>query len=92
MSGLGLRTLYQGTVHLLDTLKSGAINSHGVIRLSLVLITPPLFAGTDSSRHFAIKWPLLVLSQETAQMGFPNKLKTHRNHVNVAQLFIQFNR
>lgn len=55
--GFFLRTFSQTTVHLLETLNFGAINSHKhrVVRLSLLLITPLLFANTDSFRHFALK-------------------------------------
>lgn len=84
----------QSTIHLLDTLNFWAKNSHkhGVVSLSFLLITPCLSSNTDSFRHFDLKWPLPVLSQETAWTGFPNKCRTHRNYVNVAQLFIQSNR
>lgn len=91
--GFFLNKFSQTIVHLLDTLNFWAKNNpkHGLASLSLLLITPYLSSNTDSFRHFALKWPIPVLSQETTWTGFPNKCKTHRNYVNVAQLFIQSN-
>lgn len=92
--GVFVRTFSQSIVHLLDTSNFGAVNNHKhrVVRLSLLLIMPLHSANTDSFSHFALKWRLPVLSQETTQVGFLNKCKTHRNYVNVAQLFIWSNR